>query len=154
MTMIPTIVRADSQEVGQSKETILYKQQLSTPAIDTKTAKAVKDEMFLFEYEEGYDKNNRDHVTAFQNMEQIKNFNEQMLSTYGNASVEFDKNSMTIKLKMMAPFEKLANFMSMEFLACGSIGKMTLLDFVSIVASSFATGITKETSRDNRCMYV
>ncbi len=77
--------------------------------------------LFIFEYEEGYDKNNRDHKDAFQNMEEIKIFHEGMLSSYGKASLEFDKDNMTIKLTMKAPFEKIANFISLEFLTSGDL---------------------------------
>lgn len=128
MTMIPNIIRADyySIKITKANEQI-------NPS---------ENEIFLFEYEEGYDKDNKDHRNAFQNMEPIKDFHERSLSTYGKASVEFDKDNMTISLKMTAPFEKLANFVSMEFLMCGSLGKVTLLDFVSMAATSIVSNIT------------
>jgi len=121
MTMIPNILRADYYSIKIIKS---------------------ENEMFTFEYEEGYDKSNKDHIDAFQNMEQIKDFHERSLSTYGKACVEFDKDNMTIALKMIAPFEKLANFVSMEFLMCGSLGKVTLLDFISMAASSIVSNVT------------
>lgn len=128
MTMIPSILRADHYCIKITK-------------LEEQTD-PLEDEMFLFEYKEGYNKNNKIHKEAFQNMEQIKNFHEQSLSAYGKASVEFDKDNMTISLKMIAPFEKLANFVSMEFLTCGSLGKVTLLDFISMAASSIVSNVT------------
>jgi hypothetical protein len=128
MTMIPNILRADYYHIRI-----------------TKTKRNVipsENEMFLFEYTEGYDKDNKDHQVAFENIEQVKNFNEQSLSTYGKASVGFDRENMTISLSMIAPFEKLANFVSMEFFTSGSIGKMTLLDFISMAASSIVSNVT------------
>ncbi len=128
MTMIPNILRADNYCIKISKS---------------------DNDMFIFDYQEGYDKDNKDHTEAFQNMEQIKNFHEQSLSTYGKASVEFDIDNMTISLKMIAPFEKLANFVSMEFLMCGSLGSVTLLDFVSMAASSIVSNVALN---DNDCI--
>lgn len=133
MTMIPTIVKADFYNMKISKD---------------------EGELFVFEYEEGYDKDNKDHREAFQNMEQIRAFHEQMLSTYGRASLQFDRNGMTVKLIMKAPFEKIANFISMEFLTCGSLGKMTLLDFVSVAASSMVSSAIQDSNRSNEDMYV
>lgn len=126
MTMIPDIMRADSYDIRITKS---------------------ENDMFLFEYKEGYDKSNQDHIDAFENVEQIKSFHEQSLSTYGKVSVEFSLDDMTISLKMIAPFEKLANFVSMEFLMCGSLGKITLLDFISMAATSIVTNVTV----DNEC---
>lgn len=128
MTMIPNIIRADHYSIKITKENEL--------------TNLSGHETFLFEYKEGYNKDNKDHRDAFQNMDQIKDFHERSLSTYGKASVEFDKDDMTISLKMVAPFEKLANFVSMEFLMCGSLGKVTLLDFVSMAATSIVSNIT------------
>ena len=133
MTMIPTIVRADAYNMMISKG---------------------ENDMFLFEYEEKYDINNQEHIKAFQNMEQIKNFHEQMLSAYGKASLEFNKKDMTVRLIFTAPFEKIANFISMEFLTSGTLGKLTLLDFISMAASSFVTTAMKDCSCDNNDMYV
>ena len=121
MTMIPDIMRAESYDIRITKG---------------------DNDMFLFEYKEGYDKNNQDHIDAFENVEQIKNFHEQSLSLYGKVSVESSLDDMTISLKMIAPFEKLANFVSMEFLMCGSLGKITLLDFISMAATSIVTNVT------------
>jgi len=132
MTMIPTIVKADYYNMKISKD---------------------EGELFTFEYEEGYDKENQDHREAFQNMEQIRAFHEQMLSTYGRASLEFDRNDMTVKLTMKAPFEKIANFISLEFLTSGTLGKMTLLDFIYMAASSMIT-TAKQDCGDNKDMYV
>ncbi len=139
MTMIPNIMRADYYCIKISK---------ANEQIDPS-----ENEIFLFEYEEGYDKDNKDHTDAFKNIDQIKDFHERSLSTYGKASVEFDRDNMTVVLKMVAPFEKLANFVSMEFLMCGSLGKVTLLDFVSMAASSIVSNITidGETNVDTDC---
>jgi hypothetical protein len=130
MTMIPNILRADHYSIKITKAN----EQLEMS----------ENEMFLFEYREGYDKDNKDHQDAFEHIEQVKDFNEQSLSAYGKASVEFDRENMTISLSMIAPFEKLANFVSMEFLTSGSLGKITLLDFISMAASSIvaSTGVT------------
>ena len=128
MTMVPNILRADYYCIKIAR-------------VD-KQLPLQENEMFLFEYEEGYNKNNTEHTEAFENIEQIKDFHEQSLSAYGKASVEFDRENMTISLKMMAPFEKLANFVSMEFLTCGSLGKVTLLDFISMAASSIVSNVT------------
>jgi len=133
MSMIPTIIRADGYSMKISKD---------------------QNDMFIFEYEERYDINNQEHRTAFQNMEQIKKFHEQVLSAYGKASLEFNKDDMTVKLIFTAPFEKIANFISMEFLTCGTLGKMTLLDFISIAASSFVSTATQEGRCNNKDMYV
>jgi hypothetical protein len=122
MTMIPNILRADYYCIKITKA-----KEQTNPS---------ENEMFLFEYREGYDKDNKDHQDAFEHIEQVKDFNEQSLSAYGNASVDFDRESMTISLVMTAPFEKLANFVSMEFLTSGSLGKVTLLEFISMAASS------------------
>lgn len=132
MTMMPTIIRADSYNMKVNKD---------------------EDGLFTFIYEEGYDKKNQEHKNAFKNMEQIKTFHEQMLSTYGRASLEYDKDDMTVKLTMRAPFEKIANFISLEFLTSGTLGKMTLLDFISMAASSFVT-TNKRDCKDNNDMYV
>ena len=121
MTMIPNILRADYYSIEIAKG---------------------ENEMFTFVYKEGYDKNNKEHKKAFQNMRQIKDFHERSLSTYGKASVEFSREDMTISLSMTAPFEKLANFISMEFLMCGSLGKVTLLDFISMAATSIVSNIS------------
>lgn len=126
MTMIPDIMRAESYDIKITKG---------------------DNDMFLFEYKEGYDKNNQDHIDAFENVEQIKSFHERSLSTYGKVSVESSLDDMTISLKMIAPFEKLANFVSMEFLMCGSLGKITLLDFISMAATSIVTNV----STNNDC---
>ncbi len=128
MTMVPNILRADHYCIKISKS---------------------DNEMFTFEYQEGYDKTNKDHIEAFQNMEHIKDFHERSLSSYGKASVDFDMDDMTISLKMIAPFEKLANFVSMEFLMCGSLGKVTLLDFISMAASSIVSNVTLD---DDGCI--
>lgn len=143
MSMIPTIIKADSYSMKISKNQAKDKSQDIN-------------ELFLFEYEEGYDKDNQEHITAFRNMEQIKTFHEQMLSTYGNTSLEFDKDDMTVKLTLVAPFEKIANFISMEFLTCGSLGKMTLLDFISMAASSLVANVAQinQNCRDNKDMYI
>ena len=95
MTMIPNIMRADYYSIEIAKGEC---------------------DMFTFVYKEGYDKNNDEHKEAFQDIEKIKDFHERSLSTYGNALVKFDRDNMTISLSMIAPFEKLANFVSMEFL--------------------------------------
>lgn len=108
--------------------------------------------MFLFEYEEKYDENNRDHVTAFDTMEKLKNYQEQMSSIYGKASMEFDKKDMSVKISMIAPFEKISNFVSMEFLAFASLGKMTFLDLVSMTANSFVSNVEK--ANENKNMYI
>jgi hypothetical protein len=128
MTMIPSILRADHYCIKITKS---------------------ENGMFLFEYKEGYDKDNEDHQTAFESIEQVKNFNEQSLSAYGNASVEFDRERMTISLVMTAPFEKLANFVSMEFLTSGSLGKVTLLEFISMAASSVVASATIACDNDD-----
>ena len=134
MTMIPNIIRADYYSVKITK---------------TDLKDHLENEMFLFEYEEGYDKNNKDHRDAFKKIEQIKDFHEQSLSTYGKAVVEFDRDKMSIILKMSAPFEKLANFVSMEFLMCGSLGKVTLLDFISMAATSIVSNISIDNVETN-----
>lgn len=131
MTMIPTIVKADFYNMKISKD---------------------EGELFTFVYEEGYDINNKDHRDAFGNMEQIRAFHEQMLSAYGRASLEYDKDDMTVKLTMKAPFEKIANFISLEFLTSGTLGRMTLLDFISAAASSMVT-TAKQDCGDNKDMY-
>jgi hypothetical protein len=105
--------------------------------------------MFLFEYIEGYNKDNKDHQDAFEHIERVKDFNEQSLSAYGKASVKFDRENMTISLSMIAPFEKLANFVSMEFLTSGSLGKVTLLDFISMAASSIVASTTESCNEDS-----
>lgn len=119
--MVPNILRADDYCIKISKS---------------------DNDMFKFYYREGYDKNNKHHIEAFRHIEQIKDFHEQSLSTYGKVSVDFDEDNMTISLNMTAPFEKLANFVSMEFLMCGSLGRVTLLDFISMAASSIVSNIT------------
>lgn len=43
-------------------------------------------------------------------MEQTKIFHGQILSTYGSVSLEFSKDDMTVKLKLIAPFEKDSEF--------------------------------------------
>ncbi len=129
MTMIPEIMRADQYSIRISKS---------------------DNEMFLFEYEEGYDKTNKVHIEAFKNIEKIKDFHERALSTYGRACLESDIDNMTISLKMIAPFEKLANFVSMEFLMCGSLGKVTLLDFISMAASSIVSNATTSNENNTR----
>jgi len=141
MTMIPNILRADyySIKIDKAKKQTNISRSLS------------ENDMFLFQYEEGYDKDNKDHKEAFQNIEKIKDFHERSLSTYGDVHVEFDRDNMTISLKMTAPFEKLANFVSMEFLTCGSLGKVTLLDFISMAASSIVSNVTID-GNDNDIM--
>ena len=137
MTMIPNIVRAECYSIKISRG---------------------DDETFSFEYEKTYDKENRDHKEAFEHMEQIKTFHETMLSTYGKASVEFSKDNMTVKLKLIAPFEKISNFISMEFLMCGSVGRMTLLDLVSMASAPFVPNAVEQPkhvcNEDNKDMYV
>jgi hypothetical protein len=98
---------------------------------------------------EGYDKDNKTHQDAFEHIEQVKDFNEQSLSAYDKASVEFDRENMTISLSMIAPFEKLANFVSMEFLTSGSLGKITLLDFISMAASSIVSSVGVNCDKDD-----
>ncbi len=138
MTMIPNIMRADYYSIEIAKG---------------------ENDMFTFVYKEGYDKNNDEHKDAFQNIEQIKDFHKRSLSTYGKASVEFNRDDMTISLSMVAPFEKLANFVSMEFLMCGSLGKVTLLDFISMAATSIVSNISIDNKdimsncTDNKNMY-
>jgi hypothetical protein len=141
MTMIPTIVKAD-----------FYSMKISKDDVDKDNMDKDDGELFTFEYEEGYDINNKEHIEAFQNMEQIKAFHERMLSAYGRASLEFDRNDMTVKLTMKAPFEKIANFISLEFLSSGTLGKMTLLEFISMAASSMITTVKQE-CEDNKDMY-
>lgn len=144
MTMIPTIVRANCYNIRIAKG---------------------EGEMFSFEYEELYDKDDDEHIKAFENMEQIKSFNEQMLSTYGKATLEFSKDDMAVKLILTAPFDKIANFISMEFLMCGTVGKMTLLDLVSMASAPMVSGILErgmnnenitktENGESNKDMYV
>lgn len=144
MTMIPTIVRANCYNIRIAKG---------------------EGEMFSFEYEELYDKDDDEHIKAFENMEQIKSFNEQMLSTYGKATLEFSKDDMAVKLILTAPFDKIANFISMEFLMCGTVGKMTLLDLVSMASAPMVSGILERgmtnenviktgNSESNKDMYV
>lgn len=136
--MIPNIMRADYYSIEIAKG---------------------ENDMFTFVYKEGYDKNNDEHKDAFQNIEQIKDFHKRSLSTYGKASVEFNRDDMTISLSMVAPFEKLANFVSMEFLMCGSLGKVTLLDFISMAATSIVSNISIDNKdimsncTDNKNMY-
>lgn len=127
MTMIPTIVRANCYNIRIVKG---------------------EGEMFLFEYEELYDKDNKEHRDAFENMEQIKSFNEQMLSTYGKATLEFSKDDMAVKLILTAPFDKISNFISMEFLMCGTVGKMTLLDLVSMASAPITSDILEKGMRN------
>jgi hypothetical protein len=133
--MIPNILKADHYSIKITRE-------------NGKTNHS-ENEMFLFEYMEGYNKDNKDHQDAFEHIEQVKNFNEQSLSAYGKASVEFDRENMTISLSMTAPFEKLANFISMEFLTSGSLGKITLLDFISMAASSIVANATVNYDKDD-----
>jgi hypothetical protein len=133
--MIPNILRADYYCIKITK--------------DKRQTNPSENEMFLFEYREGYDKDNKDHQDAFEHIEQMKDFNERSLSAYGNASVEFDRENMTISLSMTAPFEKLANFVSMEFLTSGSLGKITLLDFISMAASSIVASAAAVRDEDN-----
>lgn len=85
MTMIPSVEKADYYNMKISKD---------------------EGELFTFEYEEGYDKCNQEHVDAFRDMEQIREFHEQMLSSYGKACLEFDRDDMTVKLTMRAPLKK------------------------------------------------
>jgi len=135
MTMIPNILRADHYSIKITRE---------NEKIDQS-----ENEMFLFEYIEGYNKDNKDHQDAFEHIERVKDFNEQSLSAYGKASVKFDRENMTISLSMIAPFEKLANFVSMEFLTSGSLGKVTLLDFISMAASSIVASTTESCNEDS-----
>ena len=135
MTMVPNILRADYYCIKI--------------AIADNQLPLQENEMFLFEYEEGYNKSNTEHIEAFENIEQIRDFHEQSLSAYGKASVEFDRENMTISLKMMAPFEKLANFVYIEFLTCGSLGKVTLLDFISMASSSIVSNVTINDNRND-----
>lgn len=132
--MIPSILRANHYDIKITK--------INGPSNPS------GDDMFLFEYKEGYDKENSDHQAAFEHIEEVKSFNERSLSTYGKASIEFSKEDMTISLSMTAPFEKLANFVSMEFLTSGSLGKITLLDFISIAASSIVASTTVDCKDD------
>lgn len=134
MTMIPNILRASHYCIKITKAN--EQMELS------------ENEMFLFEYIEGFDKDNKDHQDAFEHIEQVKDFNEQSLSAYGKASVEFDRENMTISLSMIAPFEKLANFVSMEFLTSGSLGRITLLDFISMAASSIVASAGVNCDKD------
>jgi hypothetical protein len=133
--MIPNILRADHYSIKITRE---------NEKIDQS-----ENEMFLFEYIEGYNKDNKDHQDAFEHIERVKDFNEQSLSAYGKASVKFDRENMTISLSMIAPFEKLANFVSMEFLTSGSLGKVTLLDFISMAASSIVASTTESCNEDS-----
>lgn len=127
----PTLIRADYYNIKITKD---------------------ENDMFLFEYEERYDKDNQEHMTAFDTMEKLKSYQEQMLSTYGKASMEFNREDMSVKISMLAPFEKVSNFVSMEFLAYASLGKMTFLDLVSMTANSFVSNVEKA---DNcKTMYV
>ena len=135
MTMIPNILKADHYSIKITRE-------------NGKTNHS-ENEMFLFEYMEGYNKDNKDHQDAFEHIERVKDFNEQSLSAYGKASVKFDRENMTISLSMIAPFEKLANFVSMEFLTSGSLGKVTLLDFISMAASSIVASTTESCNEDS-----
>lgn len=127
----PTLIRADYYNIKITKD---------------------ENDMFLFEYEERYDKGNQEHMTAFDTMEKLKSYQEQMLSTYGKASMEFNREDMSVKISMLAPFEKVSNFVSMEFLAYASLGKMTFLDLVSMTANSFVSNVEK--TDDCKTMYV
>ncbi len=131
MSLKPTLVRADYYSIKITKD---------------------ENDMYLFEYEERYDENNQDHLTAFETMEKLKIHQEQMLSIYGKASIEFNKKDMSVKISMVAPFEKISNFISMEFLAFASLGKMTFLDLVSMTANSFVSNVEK--ANENKSMYV
>lgn len=126
----PTLIRADYYNIKITKD---------------------ENDMFLFEYEERYDKDNQEHITAFDTMEKLKSYQEQMLSTYGKASMEFNREDMSVKISMLAPFEKVSNFVSMEFLAYASLGKMTFLDLVSMTANSFVSNVEK--TDDCKTMY-
>lgn len=131
MSLKPKLVRADYYNIRITKN---------------------ENDMFLFEYEERYDVNDQEHVTAFETMEKLKSYQEQMLSVYGKASMEFNKEDMSVKISMMAPFEKVSNFVSMEFLAFATLGKMTFLDLVSMTANSFVSNVEK--ADENKSMYV
>ncbi len=137
MTMIPSITKAEYYNMKIGKD---------------------EDGLFIFELEERYDKDNKEHKDAFQNMEEIKAFHEQMLSTYGDACLEYDQDDMVVKLSMKAPFEKISNFIAMEFLPCGSLGKMTLLDFISMAASSMISNVIQNVTivqdGNNEDMYI
>ena len=131
MSLKPTLVRADYYNIRITKN---------------------ENDMFLFEYEERYDKNDQDHMIAFETMEKTKSYQEQMLSTYGKASMEFNKKDMSVKISMMAPFEKISNFVSMEFIAYASLGRMTFLDLISMTANSFISNAEK--ADDCKSMYI
>jgi len=131
MSLEPTLVRADYYNIKITKG---------------------EGDMFLFEHEERYDKNNQDHVIAFETMEKTKSYQEQILSMHGKASIEFDKKDMSVKISMMAPFEKISNFVSMEFIAYASLGRMTFLDLISMTANSFVSNAEKVD--DCKSMYI
>lgn len=131
MSLRPTLIRADYYNIKISKD---------------------DNNMFLFEYEERYDKDNQDHITAFDTMEKLKIYQEQALSIFGEASIGFNRDNMTVKLSLIAPFEKISNFIAMEFLAYATLGKMTFLDLVSMTANSFVSNVEK--ADENKNMYV
>ncbi len=131
MSLRPTLIRADHYNIKISKD---------------------DNDMFLFEYEERYDKDNQDHITAFDTMEKLKIYQEQALSIFGEASIGFNRDNMTVKLSLIAPFEKISNFIAMEFLAYATLGKMTFLDLVSMTANSFVSNVEK--ADENKNMYV
>lgn len=112
------------------------------------------DEKYVCEYEEIYDKNDPNAVKAIGEADKIKDIYSGILEMEKGSTIEFDKDSFVVKLRMITSFENISNCIGMEFITFGSLGKITIMELICMLSQKqFQNFLDKNVKCSDR-MYV
>lgn len=96
-------------------------------------------DMFLLEYTEFFDRNDKDAVTAVENtIEHLDTIKNNAPKNTALPSLTVDKTNYSIHMEMIGSFEDIADHITSEFMSFGRAGKMTIKDIFEYVARNVA----------------
>lgn len=88
--------------------------------------------LYTLKYIEYFDKNNEKHIEAFENTKKAVSENEFFREWV------LDEENYSVTISIHAPFERIADIISSEFIAFGSVGELTIKNLMEYISRDHA----------------
>lgn len=87
---------------------------------------------YELDYTEYFDKNDKLHVEAMKNSVKVLEIIRKNQKIFSSISV--NEKEFSVNIKIILPFESIADFIASEFIMFGSAGKITLIELFRLTA--------------------
>lgn len=94
--------------------------------------KKIEGNNYELDYKEYFDKNDKLHIEAMKNSVKVLGMIEKNQKIFSAISV--NENEFSVNIKIVLPFESIADFIVSEFIMFGSAGKTTLVELFRLTA--------------------